>query len=69
MLVKVEKMKQGHLEESTGASNDSVDKKNVEEMEISSDEEEHVQTSEDEDSGPPIMKRAKLGPLPSFIPI
>ncbi|XP_065077173.1 zinc finger CCCH domain-containing protein 3-like [Ochlerotatus camptorhynchus] len=69
MLVKVDKMKQGHLEEATGANNVIVDKKNLEEIEINSDEDEHMQTSDDEDSGPPIMKRAKLGPLPSFIPI
>lgn len=66
MLVKVEKMKRGHLEASTN-NDGSVDKKNVEEVEVSIDEDE--QTSDDEDSGPPILKRAKLGPLPSFIPI
>lgn len=70
MLVKVEKMKQGHLEDLGGkANNETVGKKNEEEIEISSDEDERMQTSDDEDSRPPIMKRAKLGHLPSFIPI
>lgn len=69
MLVKVDKMKQGHLGESTGAKKDNVDNKNAEEIRLSSDEEEPMQSSDDEDSGPPIVKRVKLGPLPSFIPI
>ncbi|XP_062708054.1 zinc finger CCCH domain-containing protein 3 [Aedes albopictus] len=67
MLSKVEKMKQGHLDSNCDSKPDLIAKKNDEEIEISSCDE---QESEDEHSEQPIVKkRAKLGPLPSFIPI
>ncbi|XP_001663088.2 zinc finger CCCH domain-containing protein 3 [Aedes aegypti] len=66
MLSKVEKMKQGHLGSNDSVKSDAVVNKNDEEIEIcGSDGHE----SEDEHSEPPIRRRAKLGPLPSFIPI
>lgn len=67
MLSKVEKMKQGHLDSNCDPKPNLIVKKNDEEIEISSCDE---QESEDEHSEQPIVKkRAKLGPLPSFIPI
>lgn len=64
LLGKVEKMKQGHVEEESEVMSGSggVSEKCAENEASESDDDE-------EDHRPPIMKRAKLGPLPSFIPI
>ncbi|KAL9699124.1 hypothetical protein quinque_002565 [Culex quinquefasciatus] len=64
LLGKVDKMKQGHVEDGgeviSGPSEVGEAKENN-----SGD----VEDDDDGDHRPPIMKRAKLGPLPSFIPI
>lgn len=65
VLSKVEKMKQGHFGDLDGAKYNS--KTNDEEIEISSNEEDNG--SEGDTTNPPIMRRPKLGALPSFIPL
>lgn len=67
MLSKVEKMKQGHLEVSDTAERNALTRKNDEEIDISSHDEDD--DSGDENSVPPIMRRPQLGSLPSYIPL
>ncbi|XP_055609595.1 zinc finger CCCH domain-containing protein 3 [Uranotaenia lowii] len=73
MLDKVEKMKQGHTEEDlsanekSGKNDDKMAGKCKEEISEMSDSENDE--SEDGDKRPPILRRARLGTLPSFIPI
>uniref|UniRef100_A0A1Q3F3X1 C3H1-type domain-containing protein n=1 Tax=Culex tarsalis TaxID=7177 RepID=A0A1Q3F3X1_CULTA len=66
LLGKVEKMKQGHGED--GGEKISSASEVGEVMENNSGVEED-ESDDDEDPRSPVMKRAKLGPLPSFIPI
>lgn len=63
LLGKVEKMKQGHVEDSEMVSSE------VSEFKENADVDDEDDDDDDGDHRPPIMKRAKLGPLPSFIPI
>ena len=61
LLEKVDKMKKGHVEAGDEVISGSSE---VKEKNSGDDEDD-----DDGDHRPPIMKRAKLGPLPSFIPI
>ncbi|XP_062544546.1 zinc finger CCCH domain-containing protein 3 [Armigeres subalbatus] len=67
MLSKVEKMKQGHLDDPDTAQQDALTRKNDEEIDISSCDEDD--DSGNEGSGPPILRRPQLGALPSYIPL
>lgn len=64
LLGKVDKMKQGHVE---GGGEVISGPSEVGEAKENNNGE--VEDDDDGDHRPPIMKRAKLGPLPSFIPI